>query len=172
MTIQPNTVILVIGVSGSGKSTIAAELSKRLHLAFLEGDDFHSPAEIAKMKAGHPLTDEDRWPWLARIRDGLEKQIAAGTGAVVACSGLRKAYRQYLIGNIPGARLIYLKGAEPLIAARMHRRKGHFMPASLLDSQFATLEEPGAEEHPITVSVDGSEEKTLKEIESKLSISP
>jgi gluconokinase len=162
-------IILVMGVSGSGKSTIAAELAKRLKLDFLEGDDFHSPEEIAKMKSGHGLTDADRWPWLERIHEALQKNVASSIGTVVACSALRKAYRKTLIGDIPGARLVYLNGSKELIAARMHRRKNHFMPASLLDSQFETLEEPGAEENPVIVSTEDSEEKTLGEITNALS---
>ncbi len=168
MKVQSNLILLVIGVSGSGKSTIAKELARRLKLEFLEGDDFHSQEEIAKMASGHALTDQDRWPWLERIHAALESHVLTGKGTVVACSGLRKVYRQRLIGDIPGARLVYLKGSHDVIAARMHRRKNHFMPASLLDSQFETLEEPGPEENPIIVSVEGNEEDTIAAIEAGL----
>ena len=168
MNVATDLIILVIGVSGSGKSTIAKELAKRLQLDFLEGDDFHSAEEIAKMSSGHPLTDQDRWPWLERIHAALEAHVATKTGTVVACSGLRKVYRQRLVAGIPGARLVYLKGSQDIIAARMHLRKNHFMPASLLDSQFAILEEPGPDENPIVVSVEGTEEDTIKDIEAGL----
>jgi gluconokinase len=156
-----DTVILVIGVSGSGKSTIAKDLAARLNFDFVEGDDFHSEAEIAKMHGGTPLTDADRWPWLERIKADLMEHVEARQPVVVACSGLRKAYREHLIGALPDTRLVYLKGSKPVIAARMHRRRNHFMPASLLDSQFAILEEPGPDEHPVVVSVEGSEEATI-----------
>ena len=168
MEVQSNLIVLVIGVSGSGKSTIAKALAERLGLEFLEGDDFHSPEEIEKMASGHPLTDQDRWPWLERIHAALEAHVATGKGTVVACSGLRKVYRERLVAHIPGARLVYLKGSQELFAARMHKRKNHFMPPSLLESQFATLEEPGVDENPITVPVDGPEEDTLKAIEAGL----
>ncbi len=164
------SIILVIGVSGSGKSTVGEHLSRKLGMDFLEGDSFHSPQEIEKMKSGHGLTDEDRWPWLGRIHDAIEAYVAEGKGAVVACSGLRKAYRRLLIGDVPDARLVYLKGNHDVIAARMQQRKGHFMPASLLDSQFATLEEPGEDEHPLVVNVENTVEETLVDVMRVLDI--
>ena len=165
---QSDTIILVIGVSGSGKSTVAKELAERLHFEFLEGDDLHSESEIAKMHSGHPLTDADRWPWLDRIREELMEHVGAHRPVVVACSGLRKAYREHLIGGLPHTRLVYLNGSKRVIAARMHERKNHFMPASLLDSQFATLEQPGPDEHPIIVSVECSEEETIASVMAEL----
>ena len=127
----------------------------------LEGDKFHPPANIAKMKAGIPLTDEDRWPWLRAIAAREDELQAAGQSAVVACSALKRAYRDILIGDRGDTVLIYLRGSKSLIAERMRARTGHFMPPALLDSQFATLEEPGADEHPIVVDIGGPSEETI-----------
>jgi gluconokinase len=149
------TIAIVMGVSGSGKTTVAKALAQEQGWILLEGDSFHPPANIAKMKAGIPLTDEDRWPWLQAIAAREDELLAAGQSAVVACSALRRAYRDILIGQRPDTLLVYLRGSKALIAERMQARKGHFMPPALLDSQFATLEEPGPEEHPIIVDIGG-----------------
>jgi len=158
------TIIILMGVSGSGKSTIGALLAERLGFAFEDGDRFHPAANVEKMHRGIPLGDADRLPWLAAIAAWIDAARAAGTQAVVACSALKRSYRQILIGDRPEVRLVYLKGDEALIAERMARRHGHFMPPGLLTSQFAALEEPGAEERPITVEVDGSPEEIVGEI--------
>ncbi|MGH7041225.1 MAG: gluconokinase [Acetobacteraceae bacterium] len=147
------TVVVMMGVSGSGKTTIARGVAEPLGWEVVEGDEFHSAANIAKMKAGTPLTDADRWPWLGAIAREIDAIRAAGRSAVVACSALKRSYRAILIGGRADVVLVYLQGSHALIAARMAARKGHFMPADLLDSQFATLEEPGPDERPITVSV-------------------
>jgi gluconokinase len=157
------TIALVMGVSGSGKTTIAAGVARHEGWILLEGDKFHPPANIAKMKAGTPLTDEDRWPWLRAIAAKEDELLAAGQSAVVACSALRRAYRDILIGSRGDTVLVYLRGSRELIENRMQARKGHFMPAALLDSQFATLEEPGADEHPIVVDISGPAEATIAE---------
>ena len=157
------TIVVVMGVSGSGKTTIAAGLARQEGWILLEGDSFHPPANIAKMKAGTPLTDEDRWPWLRAIAAKEDELLAAEQSAVVACSALKRAYRDILIGNRPDTRLMYLRGSKALIADRMKARKGHFMPAALLDSQFATLEEPGSEEHPIIVDIGGAPDATIQD---------
>jgi gluconokinase len=157
------TIALVMGVSGSGKTTIAAGVARQEGWILLEGDKFHPPANIAKMKAGTPLTDEDRWPWLRAIAAKEDELLAAGQSAVVACSALRRAYRDILIGSRGDTVLVYLRGSRELIENRMQARKGHFMPAALLDSQFATLEEPGADEHPIVVDISGPAEATIAE---------
>jgi len=157
------TIVIVMGVSGSGKTTIAAGLAQQEGWILLEGDSFHPPANIAKMKAGTPLTDEDRWPWLRAIAAKEDELLAAGQSAVVACSALKRAYRDILIGNRPDTILMYLRGSHALIADRMKARKGHFMPAALLDSQFATLEEPGPDEHPIVVDIGGPPDATVAE---------
>ncbi len=148
------TVLVVMGVSGCGKTTIAKLVGASLGWDVIEGDTFHPPANIEKMKHGHPLTDEDRWPWLAAIATAIDAERAAGRSALVACSALKRAYRAILIDGRPDVALVYLQGSRAVIAARLAARRGHFMPPGLLDSQFATLEEPGAEEHPITVSID------------------
>jgi gluconokinase len=155
------TIVVVMGVSGSGKTTIAAALARQEGWLLLEGDQFHPQANIAKMKAGIPLTDEDRWPWLQAIANREDELLAAGQSAVVACSALKRAYRDILIGNRPNTLLMYLYGSKALIADRVKSRKGHFMPPELLDSQFATLEEPGPDEHPIIVDIGAPEEEVI-----------
>jgi carbohydrate kinase (thermoresistant glucokinase family) len=149
------TIAIVMGVSGSGKTTIARGLADAEHWTLLEGDSFHPPANVAKMAAGIPLTDEDRWPWLRAIAAREDELRAAGQSAVVACSALKRAYRDILIGDRPDTILVYLRGSKDLIAERMQQRKNHFMPPALLDSQFATLEEPAPDEHPIIVDIGG-----------------
>jgi gluconokinase len=144
---------IVMGVSGSGKTTIAEGVAARLGWDVLEGDRFHPPANIEKMSRGVPLDDADRWPWLRAIAAEIDRRLEAGRSALVACSALKHSYRDILIGSRPRVVVIYLQGSHQLIAARMAARKGHFMPPALLDSQFATLEEPGPDEHPIVVSV-------------------
>jgi len=131
-----------MGVSGSGKTTIGARLAQALGWPFYDGDQFHPPANIAKMQQGVPLADEDRWPWLHALRMHIETCIYQGVSAVLACSALRQAYREHL--SIDGAevRLVYLKGDYDLIRERLAQRQGHFMPPGLLASQFAALEEP------------------------------
>jgi gluconokinase len=155
------TIVPMMGVSGSGKTTIAAGVAQERGWVLLEGDKFHPPANIAKMKAGIPLTDEDRWPWLRAIAAREDELQAAGHSAVVACSALKRAYRDILIGDRRDTVLIYLRGSKALIAERMEARPGHFMPPALLDSQFATLEEPSAEERPIVRDIDGPSDETI-----------
>jgi gluconokinase len=162
------TIVVVMGVSGSGKTTIAEGLAAAEGWSVLEGDAFHPPANVAKMKAGIPLTDDDRWPWLHAIAAAIDADRARGENAVVACSALRRAYRDVLIGDRRDVRLVYLAGSQALIEQRMRARTGHFMPASLLDSQFRTLEEPGADENPITVSIDGAPDDVVRTIVERL----
>jgi gluconokinase len=152
-----------MGVSGSGKTTIARGLAQAEGWILLEGDQFHPPANIAKMKAGTPLTDEDRWPWLLAIAKQEDEFLAAGQSAVVACSALKRAYRDVLIGDRPDTLLVYLRGSKELIAERMKARKDHFMPPALLDSQFATLEEPGPDEYPIIVDIGGPSDAVIQD---------
>ena len=146
-------VAVVMGVSGCGKSTIARRLAETRHWTVLEGDSFHPPANVAKMASGTPLTDDDRWPWLRAIAAAIDAKRAAGESAVVACSALKRAYREILIGDRPDVRLVYLRGTKDLIAERLRARKGHFMPPALLDSQFASLEAPGEDEHPVVADI-------------------
>ena len=148
------TALIVMGVSGSGKSTVGQDLSEQLGWPFRDGDSFHSPANVAKMHAGIPLTDEDRWPWLAAIAAWIAEHRSNGQRGIVACSALKRVYRDALRDGHADVRFVYLVGSKGLIAARLAERKDHFMPPSLLDSQFATLEPPDADEKPITVSID------------------
>lgn len=143
-----------MGVSGSGKSTVADALAKRLGWRYEDGDRFHPPGNVARMSAGHPLTDEDRRPWLQAIADEIDRVCRQGERAVIACSALKRAYRDILLHGRADVRFVFLKGTQDLIAGRLAARKGHFMPPDLLASQFRTLEPPAAGEHPITVSID------------------
>ena len=162
------TVLVVMGVSGSGKTTIAVPLAKSLGWRFQEGDDLHPPANVAKMHSGTPLTDADRWPWLRAIAALIDEWRAAGLSGVITCSALKRVYRDILIGDRPDVRLVYLQGDRALIAGRLQARHGHFMPATLLDSQFATLEEPGPDERPITVHIGPAPEVLVAEITRQL----
>jgi gluconokinase len=147
-------VLVVMGVAGSGKSTLGAALAVRLGWPFQEGDDLHPPANIAKMSAGIPLTDADRAPWLAAIGAWIDGCIAQGGGGVIACSALKAAYRRTLTEGRPAVRLVFLDASKSLIAGRMASRTGHFMPPSLIDSQFADLEPPTMEEGAIVVAAN------------------
>jgi carbohydrate kinase (thermoresistant glucokinase family) len=167
-----DTILVVMGVSGSGKTTVAVMLAKALGVAFLEGDDFHPRANVEKMKGGTPLTDEDRWPWLKAIARQIDAWRAEGKAGVVTCSALKRAYRDVLIGDRREVRLVYLKGSHALIHARMAARHKHFMPVGLLDSQFATLEEPGPDERPVVVDVGGAPAEIVVEIIRKLGVAP
>jgi gluconokinase len=147
-------VIVLMGVSGCGKSTVGGELSRALGWPFRDADEFHPPANVEKMRRGMPLTDADRWPWLDAIAAWIDQCIAGGEPGMVSCSALKRAYRARIVGTRPGVRLVYLKGDMQLIAARLAKRRDHFMPAALLASQFDALEEPGAGEGALTVSIE------------------
>jgi gluconokinase len=162
------TVAVVMGVSGSGKTTIAKRVAEREGWRLVEGDDFHPPENVAKMHAGIPLTDEDRWPWLRAIAREIDAIRARGESAVVTSSALKRAYRDILIGGRPDVALVYLQGSHDLIAKRLAARTGHFMPPTLLDSQFATLEEPAADEHPIVVSIAPTPDEIVEDVMKKL----
>jgi gluconokinase len=150
---------VVMGVSGAGKSTVGKLIAARLRCDFRDADSFHPPANIEKMSRGEPLTDEDRWPWLHAIADWIGQRRSAGETGVVTCSALKRAYRDIVTHRQSAdVRLVYLKGDFDLIEARLQARKGHFMPPELLRSQFQALEEPGADEHAITVSIDATPE--------------
>lgn len=147
------SVVVVMGVSGSGKSTIASMLAQRLHWVYEDGDWFHPKSNIEKMHHGEPLNDEDRWPWLHAIAEWIDATRRASGHGVVACSALKRAYRDVLVDDRRDVRLVFLKGDRDLIARRVAARADHFMPTALLDSQFAALEEPQADERPIVVSI-------------------
>jgi gluconokinase len=142
-------VVILMGVSGSGKSTVGVRLAQRLKREFAEGDNFHPAANVMKMASGHPLTDEDREPWLEAISAWLDSELASGRKAVLACSALKRRYRDRL--RRPGVRFVYLRVSEEELQRRVKRRTGHFMPPSLLDSQLADLEPPQDDEDAITV---------------------
>ena len=148
--------IIVMGVSGSGKSTIGALLAEALGWPFADADGFHPAANVAKMAAGQPLTDEDRWPWLDAIAAHIGASRTAGQPVVVACSALRRAYRERLRAGHGDLIFLHLAGAPAVIAERQAARQGHFMPPSLMASQFATLEDPAEEVDAVTVSVSAS----------------
>jgi gluconokinase len=164
--------LIVMGVSGSGKSTIGDKLAKRLGSSYEDGDRFHPASNVAKMSAGHPLTDEDRWPWLQAIADEIDRICLAGRHAVIACSALKRAYRSVLVHGRSDVRIIFLDGTQELIAGRLARRKGHFMPPGLLASQFKTLEPPGPTENPVTVSIDAPVDRIIGDIVHQLGLDP
>jgi carbohydrate kinase (thermoresistant glucokinase family) len=148
-------IVVVMGVSGSGKTTVAALLAAALGCQFQEGDDLHPRENVEKMHGGTPLTDADRMGWLHKIAEEIDGWRARGESGVLTCSALKRSYRDIIIGSRPGVTLVYLKGSYDLIRRRMVARHEHFMPVALLDSQFATLQEPTPVEHPITVDVSG-----------------
>jgi carbohydrate kinase (thermoresistant glucokinase family) len=151
---KPMLAAVVMGVSGCGKTTVGQALAARLGWEFVDGDTLHPPANVAKMRAGQPLDDDDRWPWLNAIAARIDAWIERRTPGIITCSALKRRYRERIIGGRAAVRLIYLKGSRELIAARLAERRGHFMPASLLESQFAALEPPAADEHAIVVEID------------------
>lgn len=159
-------VLVTMGVSGSGKTTVGKALARRLGLAFEDGDALHPASNIAKMKIGEPLDDLDRAPWLAAVAAWIEGRGEAG--GVVSCSALKRAYRDRL--RLPGVRFVYLEGDAALIGARMRKRKGHFYPPSLLQSQFDTLEPPAPDEKAIVVSVDQSVSRVVDAIVESLAL--
>jgi gluconokinase len=165
---EPLCALIVMGVSGSGKTTVASGLAGRLQWAFEDGDKFHPKSNVEKMSAGHPLTDEDRWPWLNAIADEIERVCTAHGRVVIACSALKRVYRDVLLRGRDDVRVIFLNGTQQLIADRLSLRKDHFMPPGLLDSQFKTLEPPDSEENAIDVSIDAPVEAIVDDIVGRL----
>lgn len=161
-------VLLLMGVAGSGKSTMGERLAGELGWPFRDADSFHPPANVAKMSAGVALTDEDRWPWLDAIAAWIDQRRAHGEHAIVSCSGLKRIYRRRLMEGRGDVRLVYLDGSRELIGRRMAARQGHFMPPALLDSQFATLEVPHASEWPIVAPIDSSPRRIAELILAEL----
>ena len=160
--------LIVMGVSGSGKSVIAEALADKIGWRYKDGDSFHPKANVEKMKAGHPLNDDDRKPWLQAIADEIDRASAAGERLIVACSALKRVYRDILVHGRGDVVIVYLDGSRELIADRLQKRKGHFMPAGLLESQFDTLEPPRANEHALTVPIDASVDTIVDDVLAKL----
>jgi gluconokinase len=168
---DPDTVV-VMGVSGSGKTTVAKGIAVSMHWIFAEGDAFHPEANVEKMHSGIPLTDEDRWPWLRLIGDWMSEQERAGVSSVVTCSALRRVYRDVLRENRPSVRFCHVTAPEGAIAGRLEQRKGHYMPASLLASQFAILEPLEPDEPGVTVSGEGTQTEVLSRALKALGLTP
>jgi gluconokinase len=162
--------VVVMGVSGSGKTTVADLVAKRLGWPFIEGDRLHPKANVEKMRQGIPLTDADRAPWLDRIGEELKRWAAEGQSGVLTCSALKRAYRDRIRFARPDVRFVYLKGSEELIGGRVATRHHEYMPASLLRSQFDTLEEPTPEEGVVTVDAGGSPEAEVAALVAALGL--
>ena len=163
--------LVFMGVAGCGKTTIGQTIAERLGATFLDGDDFHPAANVAKMSAGSPLTDEDRWPWLDRLGSELEVQVKRVGRVVLACSALKRVYRDRLATPCAVAPLfVHLAGPRDVIHARMAARPGHFMPPGLLDSQFATLEQPAADENAIQAPVEASVDEVVANILARIGV--
>lgn len=168
MTSKTPVALVVMGVAGSGKTSVGTELAARLGYAFYDADDFHSPANVAKMRRGEPLNEADRWPWLVRLRALIDAKLSAGESLVLACSALRDSYRKRLTPpDSRKVRFIYLRVTPEVAQQRLLSRPQHFMPASLIASQFDTLEEPA---DAISVDASGSVEDTLRQIATRLSV--
>ncbi len=161
-------IVVVMGVSGSGKTTVSALLAAAFGWDFQEGDALHPAANIEKMRSGTPLTDADRLPWLQKIAQEIDRWRDRGESGVVTCSALKRSYRDIILGSRHNVRLVYLKGSYDLIRHRLAARHEHFMPAALLDSQFAALEEPAPDEHAIVIDVGGPPADIAAEIVRRL----
>ena len=162
-------IVIVFGVSGAGKTTIGKMLADQLGWTFYEADDFHPLANIEKMQSGHPLTDEDRWPWLERLRDQIMRSISTKENAVLACSALKRTYRDRLRVS-DDVKFVFLCGDYALIEKQLRQRRGHFMNLSLLRSQFADLEEPALDENVLTIKLGRTPEELVEEIKTKLGL--
>ncbi|MPV36073.1 gluconokinase [Georgenia subflava] len=162
--------LVIMGVASSGKTTIAQLLVERLGWVYAEADQFHPQANIDKMSAGTPLEDDDRWPWLRAIRTWLDEQDQAGRNTVITCSALKRVYRDILQGDDDDVFFVHLSGSPELIADRMSKRAGHFMPTSLLPSQFSTLEPLGEDEPGISVDISGTPAEITDEIVERLGL--
>lgn len=159
--------VLVMGVSGSGKSTLAKTLAEAIDARFLDADDFHPPENVAKMSAGQPLTDEDRAGWLTKLNDELQAGVARGEILVLACSALKRDYRRQLRAGIVNFTTVFLDGAREVLEHRLQTRSAHFMPASLLDSQLATLERPNPDE-TVVIDFECPLEKAVESVRAQL----
>jgi gluconokinase len=164
--------IVVMGVSGSGKTTVARAIAQATGWVMAEGDEFHPPENVAKMRSGHPLDDEDRWPWLRRIADWIGEQERTGTSSVITCSALRRSYRDLLRDGHPSVRFCWLDADAETIRDRIGHRSGHYMPAALLDSQLATLEPLQPDEGGARVDVSMDTSRVLRDALSQLGLAP
>ncbi len=167
MTDSECKVIVLMGVTGSGKSTVGELLAQRLTWDYYDADNFHPSANVKKMADGIPLEDEDRWPWLEGLAAEIGIWLQGQRGAILACSALKESYRRLLVGERSQVRVVHLKGHKELIAGRLAKRVDHYMPASLLDSQFQTLEEP---QDAIAVDIDATPEEIVADIQSRLDL--
>ena len=171
-SIHEVSVLVIMGVAGSGKSTIGRLVAERLGWEFEDGDSFHPASNTEKMHSGIPLTDEDRRPWLQAIAAWIDRTSRSHGHGIIACSALKRHYRRILIGSRPDVRLVYLMGSEGLISQRLAARRNHFMPRELLRSQFDALEEPGPDENPISVSVNATPQEIVACILASLANDP
>lgn len=162
------TVLVLMGVSGSGKSTIALQIQHLLGWPFQEGDDLHPPANVEKMRSGKPLDDADRLPWLHAVAGWIEQRLTAGEPGIITCSNLKREYRRITIDGHPGVTLVYLRGDAAAIGPRLRQRVHRYMPPSLLDSQFEILEEPSEDESPVIVDIRGTVAETVLELLQRL----
>jgi carbohydrate kinase (thermoresistant glucokinase family) len=165
-------IVVVAGVSGSGKSTVGVLLAGRLGWPFTDADALHPAANIAKMRAGHPLSDADRRPWLAAVGARMDEYAAADESAVLTCSALKHSYREALLAGRPAARMVFLHVTREVLEARLRARHGHFFPAALLDSQLADLESPQPGEHVLVLEATTSPDQAVDEIIRRLELSP
>ncbi len=161
-------VLVLMGVSGSGKTTVAERLAVTLGWPFQEGDSLHPAANVEKMRAGHPLTDEDRAPWLAIIAAWIDQRLQAGEHGIITCSALKRSYRDLIAGGRPGVLVVYLHADRASLEQHVRGRHHEFMPTTLLDSQLATLQEPTPDEHSIQVEVSGPIDETVSAIVRQL----
>ena len=162
-------IVIIFGVSGAGKTTVGKLLARELGWRFVEADDFHPAANIEKMRSGQPLTDEDRWPWLDCLRKQIERSLSAGENAVLACSALKRIYRDRLRSS-DEVKFVFLRGDYALVEKQLRRRHGHFMDANLLQSQFDDLEEPQPDENVLTIELGRMPEEIVERIEMKLNL--
>ncbi len=165
-------IVVVAGVSGCGKSTVGARLARRLGWPFTDADALHPAANIAKMRAGHPLSDADRRPWLATVMARMDEYEAAGRSAGLACSALKRSYREELLAGRPAARMVFLHASSEVLEARLRARHGHFFPADLLQSQLAALESPQPAEHILVIEATTAPDEAVDEIIRRLQLSP